>query len=118
MHRELYGKQQQQAGPKGGLPIPQASRQIEHQRQTAEPGQQVRQQEGDAHRAGQLVEEGDGPHEHRGFVRVDLSAAEREQPLPGLHHLLGDQGKTGFVGRPGVSEPHAGAEHYDSQQQE
>ena len=98
--------------------VPQTPPDVPGQDQRRQAGQQGGQQEGHAPTADKLVERGFDPHQHRRFVRIQLAAAVRKQPVARGHHLLRDQGVTRLVRRPGVTQADAGAQHDQRRQQQ
>ena len=115
---ELDGEQQQQAGHEAHLRAPQPAAQIPHQRYGQQTRQQGGQQEGHLDGAGQQIPYRYPPHKHGGLVRIDLAAAHGEQPLAALHHLLGHQGETGLIGRPGIPQAQTRSQHHQGDQQQ
>ncbi len=111
LQQELRREGQHQHGEQSGLRIPQAPAQVAHQPQGADRGQRAGQQERQLQVAQQPVEQGAEPEEHRRLVRVVLAAPGGKQPLAALHHLTGDLGEAGLVGRPGVAQADAGQQH-------
>ncbi len=97
-------------GQQPGARHEQPAAQVPGQCQRHQPGEPRRQQERDAQLAGHGAGRRLQPHRQRRFVRVQLAAAAREQPVAGLHHLFGDEREARLVGRPGVAQPETGAQ--------
>ena len=114
---ELERRQQRHRREQPHARVPQPAPHVPGQRQGGQPGQQRRQQEGDAPVAHQLVQRSLDPHQHRRLVGVELAAAMRKQPVAGRDHLLGYQREARFVRRPGVACADAGAQHHQRHQQ-
>ncbi|MCY1507444.1 hypothetical protein D9M68_417210 [compost metagenome] len=114
----LVGGQEQQAGDQADAVVPQARAEVVQAGGGHDAGQQRRQEQGDGRRGAEADEEGDGPHEQRRLVRVDLGGAMGDQPVTALQHLQGhaEEALLVHVGR--LAHAQAGADHRGGQQQQ
>ena len=104
LQAKLQAHEQPQRGIAPGLAAPEPGGQVVAQPERQQGRQQRGQQEGNAPVPGQRKRCGLQPHEHRGFFRIELDTAVREQPLPGFHHIACGQHEARLVGRRRIAQ--------------
>ncbi len=118
LQQELRREHEDQHGRARDVFAPQAAPQVEHQPQRPQSRQRTGQQKRDLQLSGQLIEEGDQPHEDRRLVRIEFAAPRGKQPLARFHHFACDLGKARLIGWPGRAQPDAREQRNERQPDE